>query len=96
MKVSVRRGDVAILIGAVAIAVYEKTVADDEDLVSYRVAAYKRSHPLLTHAVVLLTAGHLLEFLHPRYDPYHWAMRYVRASKQATQRVAPELSPPRG
>lgn len=73
-----RTGDVAIIVGAAAIAVYEKRVTEDEDLVSCRVAAYKRHHPILTHAVVWITAAHVLELLPGSVDPYHRAVRYFR------------------
>lgn len=78
MKVSVRKGDWAIIMGAIAIAVYEKTVADDADLISNRVAVYQQRAPYLTTMVVLVTALHLLSALDPRVDPYHQALRYFR------------------
>jgi uncharacterized membrane protein YgdD (TMEM256/DUF423 family) len=80
MKVLVRKGDIAILIGAAAIALYEKTVADDEDLVSRRVAAYKVTHPVLTYGIVLVTAAHVLELIPSRLDPYHRLVRYFRGN----------------
>ena len=73
-----RTGDRAIIVGAVAIAVYERVVRDDADLISNRVAAYKRHHPVLTVAVVWITAAHLLEVLNPAVDPYHQAVKYFR------------------
>lgn len=78
MRISVRKGDVAILIGAAAIAVYEKRVEDDEDLISCRVASYKATHPVLTYAVVALTALHVLDLLPVEVDPYHQLVRYFR------------------
>lgn len=74
----VRTGDKAILVAVVAIGAYEKLVRDDADLISSRVAAYKARRPVLTTAVVLVTAGHLLEYLPAGVDPYHRAVRYFR------------------
>lgn len=75
-----RTGDRAIIIGAVAIAVYEKCVTDDEDLISRRVAAY-RTRPLgrlITDSVILATALHLMESVSSEWDVYHHAMKYIR------------------
>jgi hypothetical protein len=76
--IRLRTGDRAIIVGAVAIAVYERVIADDADLISSRVAAYKRNHPVLTMAIVWITAAHLTELLHPSVDPYHQAVKYFR------------------
>lgn len=84
MYISVRKGDIAILIGAAAIAAYEKTVADDEDLVSRRVASYKATHPLLTYGIVLITAAHVLELLPEQVDVYHHLMRFMRPKRPPT------------
>ena len=75
-----RTGDRAIIIGALAIAAYEKLVADDADLISSRVSAY-RQHivgRLVTDAVILATALHLAEMLAPEWDLYHVAMTRLR------------------
>lgn len=76
--VKLRTGDRAILIGAAAIIAYEKYVADDEDLISRRVAAYQQKAPWTTTLVVLVTALHLLSVLDTRVDPYHQAVKYFR------------------
>lgn len=80
MKVAVRlrKGDWAWLALGAGVAVYEKLIEDDADLLSNRAAAYKRSAPLLTYAVVWVTAMHLTEDLDPRWDPYHLLVRYFR------------------
>ena len=78
VTVRLRKGDVAWLALAGGVFVYEKLVTEDADLLSYRAAAYKQRHPILTTSVVLITAFHLLEWLHPEMDPYHIAVRYVR------------------
>lgn len=78
--IRLRTGDRAILIGALAIGLYEKLVRDDEDLISRRVAAY-RTRPagrLLTDAIILATALHLAEACSPEWDVYHHAMKWVR------------------
>lgn len=83
--VAMRTGDRAIIIGAVAIIIYEKAVADDDDLISSRVAAYKQRHPLLTMAVVWVTAAHLLDVLPGSVDPYHQAVKYFRRHVRAPE-----------
>lgn len=80
VRVRLRTGDKAILVGVVAIAAYEKCVRDDADLISSRVADYRRRFPVLTTAVVMVTAAHLIELLPPTVDPYHRAVRYFRRS----------------
>lgn len=79
-SVFLRTGDKAILIGAAAIVIYERKVADDADLISSRVSAY-RQHiigRLVTDAVILATALHLAEALAPEWDLYHVAMTRLR------------------
>lgn len=80
VRITVRTGDMAILVGAAAIAVYEVRVTDDEDLISRRIAAYRR-HPVgrvLADTVIIATAVHLCEFASPEWDAYHWLMRWFR------------------
>lgn len=75
-----RTGDRAIIVGALAICAYEKLVADDADLISSRVSAY-RQHivgRLVTDAVILATALHLAEWIRPDWDLYHVGVRYIR------------------
>ena len=74
-------GDKAILVGAAAIVVYEKRVQDHDDLISCRVAAYRRRFPVLTTSVVMVTALHLLDFLPNSVDPYHHLVKYFRGSR---------------
>ena len=80
--VFLRTGDKAILIGAAAIVWYERKVADDADLISSRVSAY-RQHMLgrlVTDAVILATALHLAAW-HGHVeivDLYHVGVRYIR------------------
>lgn len=79
-SVFLRTGDKAIIAGAVAIAAYEYAVADDADLISSRVSAY-RQHMigrLVTDAVILATALHLAEWIRPDWDLYHVGVRYIR------------------
>ena len=80
VRVTVRTGDVAILVGAAAIAVYEARVADDEDLISRRISAYRR-HPVgrvVADTAILVTAMHLAEVLPEDPDAFHWLMRWLR------------------
>lgn len=82
VRITVRTGDVAILFGAAAIAVYEARVSDDEDLISRRIAAYRR-HPvgrIIADTVIIATAIHLCEYASPEWDAYHWLMRWFRPS----------------
>lgn len=65
------------------VAAYERLVADDEDLISRRVAAYRR-HPVgrvLVDTVIIATAVHLCEYAPSDVDPYHWLMRVIRPKK---------------
>lgn len=75
------------MVGALAIYVYEKCVADDADLISSRVSVYRstRAGRLVTDAVILATALHLCESVPVEWDIYHWAMRYVRRNVGAQQ-----------
>ena len=75
-----RTGDRAIILGALAIGIYEKVVADDADLISSRVSAY-RTRPagrLVTDAIILATALHLAESVPSEWDIYHQAMKWLR------------------
>lgn len=80
VKVSLRTGDKAILVGAAAIAYYEYAVRDDADLISSRVSAYRthRVGRLVTDAVILATALHLMESISSEFDVFHHAMKWVR------------------
>lgn len=77
----------AILVGAAAIAVYEVRVSDDEDLISRRIAAYRR-HPVgrvLADTAILVTALHLAELVEPEWDLFHHLMRLFRPNNTPTQ-----------
>jgi hypothetical protein len=80
-SVKLRTGDRAILVGALAIAAYEKYVVDDDDLISYRVSAYRKHWlgRLIADAVILSTALHLAEaYPSPELDAFHHAMSWLR------------------
>lgn len=89
MKVSVRKGDWFILAGAAVIVAYEKVIQDDEDLISRRVAVYRRTRlgRLITDAAILTTALHLTEICPPKYDIYHHLMRRIRAQVKVESNV---------
>lgn len=78
--IRLRTGDKAIIIGALEIWAYEKFVRDDDDLISYRVAAYRKHWlgRLITDAVILATALHLSEQVAEEFDVFHIAMKYLR------------------
>lgn len=86
VKVTVRTGDRAIIAGVIAIGLYEKLVRDDEDLISRRVAAYRKNviGRLVTDAVVIATALHLCEYVSSEYDVYHHALIRFRRSALAS------------
>lgn len=65
-----RTADKAILAGATALIGYE-LVVDYDELISVAVARYKQTRPMLTTAVVIVTAAHLLEWLPSWADPFH-------------------------
>lgn len=86
-RVSLRTGDRVIIAGALGVAVYEKWVRDDDDLISNRVACY-RTHPvgrLVTDAVLLATYLHLVEALPCEWDVYHQAMKIFRKTAEAKE-----------
>ncbi len=87
VRITVRTGDVAILVGAAAIAVYEVRVSDDEDLISRRISAYRR-HPVgrvVADTAILVTALHLAEALPEDLDLFHHLMRLFRRNDTPTQ-----------
>ena len=59
---------------------YEKLVRDDEDLISRRVACYRRNPVgrVLADTVILVTALHLSEAVPEDLDVFHWGMKYLR------------------
>ncbi len=81
--VKLQTGDVAILTGIAGIVVYERAVANEDDLISRRVSAYRRHRlaRVAVDAVVLATALHLTEYVRPEYDVYTYLMRMVRTSR---------------
>jgi hypothetical protein len=85
VKIRLRTGDKAIIVGAAAIAAYEKIVNDDDDLISNRVHAYKKRRPTLVTGLVIMTAAHLLSWLPVRYDPYHQLVKYFRSTTPPPQ-----------
>lgn len=78
--VMLRTGDKAIIAGAACIIGYERFVRDDNDLISYRVSAYRKHWlgRLIADAVILTTALHLMESVREDLDPFHHAMKYLR------------------
>lgn len=79
MGVQLRTGDKAILALAGGIVAYEYLVADDADLISQRVAAYRRAAPLLIDTLIIATALHLMDGLPARLDVYQHLMRWFRS-----------------
>lgn len=80
MRLQLRTGDRAIIVGVAAIAAYEIAVQDDDDLISRRVAAWRRK-PLgrvLVDTALLATYLHLTEYAKPEYDVFHHLMGVVR------------------
>lgn len=73
-----RTGDKAVIALVGGIAVYERFVRDDADLISNRVAHYRKTAPVLVDAIILVTALHLAEKVEPEWDVFHWVMRYFR------------------
>lgn len=82
MRLQLRTGDKAVLIGVAAIAVYEMKVRDDDDLISRRFSAYRKTPVgrLLVDTAVLVTALHLTEYVSPEHDLFHLLMGVVRRS----------------
>lgn len=64
----------------VAIFVHEVT-CDDGELITDTVRGAKRAHPLITSAVVIITAAHLLGWLHRKADPYMWVGLFFQLVK---------------
>jgi len=56
---------------AVAVAAYE-VLARDGELLSHQVDRWLESHPVITSAVIAVTAAHLLNILSPWADPWVW------------------------
>lgn len=69
MRGIVRPGDAAWITLAAVVAVYE---AIGPELLSEAVDRYIERHPILTRAVIAVTALHLANLLPPAIDPYHW------------------------
>lgn len=86
LTLRLRTGDYAILVGAAAIAFYEKAVRDDDDLISRRVSAYRttRHGRVISDAIILATALHLSEQIPEDLDVYCWLMRWVRRATTET------------
>lgn len=84
-----RPADRAWLSMAASIVVYDLLAHEDEQL-SNGVDRYLEPHPWLTRAVVVLTAGHLLNLLPVWLDPFTWP-RWGRPFPW--QQTAPKVSP---
>lgn len=76
-----RQADYGWLAVAAVVVVAEVTAGPDE-MLSHGAARYKAAHPVLTTAVVLTTAAHLLEWLPDGVDPYHRAFRALSKLRQ--------------
>lgn len=60
------------------IVVVEIAGADDDQMLSDATVRYKAAHPVLTTAVVLTTAAHLIHALPREIDPFHQAFKLLR------------------
>lgn len=80
MRVQIRTGDRAVIIGVAAIALYERFVRDEEDLISRRVAAYRKTRVgrVVVDTAILVTALHLSESVSDEWDVFHHAMCWFR------------------
>lgn len=63
-----RASERAWLTLGIGVAVYE-LLARDGELLSHQVDRWLEKHPIITTAVVTVTAAHLLNLLPPRLDP---------------------------
>jgi hypothetical protein len=59
----------------VGVAAYE-LLAGENELLSHQVDRWLESHPVVTTAIVGITAAHLLNFLPARVDPWVWAFAW--------------------
>ncbi|MBF6428668.1 hypothetical protein IU440_28745 [Nocardia cyriacigeorgica] len=57
----------AVIFGLV---VFHEVVCDDGQLLSEEVDRALEKHPVLVYLFTLVTVAHLLNWLHPRVDPY--------------------------
>jgi hypothetical protein len=64
-------------LAVLAVVVAAEATAGPNQMLSHGVVRYKAAHPVLTTAVVLTTAFHLLEWIDPEVDPYHRAFRLL-------------------
>lgn len=87
-----QQSDYAWLTVLGVVVVVEIAGADDDQMLSHAVARYKRAHPVLTTAVVLATAFHLLEWLDPDADPFHRAYGALRFLRQKIHAATPTNS----
>ena len=92
--VRIRKGDWFIVAGCAVIAVWERTVVDDADLISRRVSAYRttRHGRVVADAVILATALHLAEQLPPDLDVYCWLMRWVRKTADKAEVLIDDIA----
>lgn len=70
---AVRSSERAWIALGVGVAVYE-IFARDGELLSHQVDRWLESHPIITTAVISLTAAHLLNWIPPAADP--WARAF--------------------
>lgn len=65
-----RCSDQAWLTLGASILAYE-VLAPSDELLSFGADRYLQSHPVLTRAVILITALHLANWMPARLDPWH-------------------------
>jgi hypothetical protein len=65
---SAERAWFALAIGVFAYELFAK----EGELLSHQVDRWLESHPVITSAVVTMTAAHLLNILPQRADPWAW------------------------
>lgn len=51
-------------------------LAHDGELLSHQVDRWLESHPIITSALVSVTAAHLLNLIPQRFDPWVWAFAW--------------------
>lgn len=73
-----QQADYGWLAVAAVVVVVEVAGAEREQMLSHATSRYKAKHPVLTTAVVLTTAAHLLGAIPARVDPFHQGFRLIR------------------
>lgn len=82
-----QQGDYGCLAVLAVVLAVEVAGAQRQQMISHAVARYKRAHPVVTTAVVLTTAFHLLEWLDPDVDPFPHT--YALLSRLRRQKMSP-------